>query len=228
MLGSKTKDDSPCPHPNLKFIPACPSSGPGGREVSASSSRASAPALSIVHLPSDPHRPSEHRDLGLWVSHIPGGPLTSAHMPCIQLSSLLGILECPAGTLPNTPSSTGSLNTKRQHALPRQAAAMPTPALTPRPEPSALALGPAHEPPADLQWCLRTIQLNSRLQSRQWFASMSPGHLSSALSFCWNSRASDFCQRASLSLGRSHIRKTEESVHENDRTTSGFTSKDCF
>lgn len=193
-----------------------------------SSGEASAPALSVVCFSSDPRRPSERRDLGLWVPHIPGGPFTSAHMPCIQLSSLSGILECPAGTLPNTHSSTVSLKTKRQHALPRQVAAMPTSALTPRLEPSALALRPARKPLADLQWCLRTIQLNSRLQSRQWFASVSPGHLSSALSFCWNSRASDFCQRASLSLGQSHIRKTEESVHKNDRTTSGFTSKDCF
>lgn len=74
---------------------------------------------------------------------------------------------------------------------------------------------PASSP--DLQWCRRTIQLNSRLQSRQWFASVSPRHLSSALSFCWNSRASDFCQRASLSLGQSHIGKREERICENNR-----------
>lgn len=88
---------------------------------------------------------------------------------------------------------------------------------------SALVLGPTRvlvstqEPPADLQWCRRIIQLNSRLQSRQWFASVSPSHLSSALSFCWNSRASDFCQRASLSLGRNHIGRKEERIHENNR-----------
>ena len=38
---------------------------------------------------------------------------------------------------------------------------------SPRSEASALVLGPARKPPADLQWCRRTIQLNSRLQSKQ-------------------------------------------------------------
>ena len=96
---------------------------------------------------------------------------------------------------------------------------------SPRSEASALVLGPARKPPADLQWCRRTIQLNSRLQSKHWFASVSPSHLSSALSFCWNSRASDFCQRASLSLGKSRIRKTEERIHENNRIISGSFQK---
>lgn len=52
----------------------------------------------------------------------------------------------------------------------------------------------------DLQWCRRTIHENSLWQSRQWLTSVSPCHLCSALSFCWNSRASDFCHKASLSL----------------------------
>lgn len=107
-------------------------------------------------------------------------------------------LECPAKTTTNTFSSPASLG-KQQSASPRQTAMVPTLISDPHLEPSVW-LQSGELPAAHLQWCRRTIQLNSLLQSWQWLASMSPRHFSSALSFCWNSSASDFCQRASLSL----------------------------
>ena len=54
---------------------------------------------------------------------------------------------------------------------------------------------------ANLQWCLRSHQVNWPWQPRQCVASLSTNHQrSSARSFCSNSRASDFCHKASLSL----------------------------
>lgn len=61
--------------------------------------------------------------------------------------------------------------------------------------------------PTDLQWCRRFIQPNSFWQSWQRFTSASPSHRCSAVCFCRNSSASDFCQRASLSLLKVWMKK---------------------
>lgn len=141
--------------------------------------------------------------------HIPVGPLNST--PTSQFNSFLsGSHKCPA-RMPSLPASLcqRECSSSMEHTL------MPDSPCSG--SATARALVAAHKPPIpDLQWCRRTIQPNSRLQSWQWFTSVSPSHFSSALSFCWNSRASDFCQRASLSLGQNHIK---ERIHENKRIT---------
>lgn len=138
----------------------------------------SAPAQSEIDVASPP--------LGQGVSLLSGfpqsrlGPHAPRRVPVTPL-------PVPAGS-----AGPGLLVCERAPAL---RAPQPQPRVT-------LPLPGAPEPraAADLQWCRRTVQPNPRLQSGQWLASESPGPRSSSLSLCWNSRASDFCQRASLSL----------------------------
>lgn len=67
---------------------------------------------------------------------------------------------------------------------------------------------------AHLQWCLRSHQVNWPWQPRQFVASLSTNHQrSSARSLCSNSRASDFCHKASLSLILMHKIQEELLAH---------------
>lgn len=136
------------PWPQWTFTSAYPSLGP--RRVSAVCPPAE---LQPPASPLWPPQAEGGRRLLVSSCSKPCGSPDSAHTP---VSNLFPFRD-PCASCQDPARYTlwsGSLKTRWSWAPPRQTAA-PGPGLWP----------PRWAPPADLQWCRRTIQLNSRLQS---------------------------------------------------------------